>query len=79
MTYHLKKMTVPPEVVVLRGVVADLLAAHEELETNVETADDDELESLALRIDAQLRRARLALHRLDQALKDFDQLDRLLE
>ena len=72
-------MTLPPEVVVLRGVVADLLAAHEELETHVETADDDELESLALRIDAQLRRARLALKRLDQALEDFDQLDRLLE
>ena len=72
-------MILPPEVVVLRGVVADLLATHQELELNVETANDCELETLALRIDAQLRRARLALHRLDRALADFEQLDRMLE
>ena len=72
-------MTVPPEVVVLRGVMADLIAAHDDLEAQIDEASGDELEGLAIRIDAQLRRARLALSRLDRAMEDFAQLDRLLE
>lgn len=71
-------MALPREILTLKSALDELLGAHEEFDAATFYGSTHELHIAQLKIDAARRRARLVSGRFDNAIRDYEALENLL-